>query len=445
VSTPTKTITIKKGDTLTAIAKANHTTVAALTSLNGIKNPNLIIAGASLKVPVAATKPATPAAKPPATTPAKPATKPWYVTTPPLWGTAEYLRMLYERDGIIPSWGKRNSNGSFTVLNVPALPEGFDKYGNAPPGYGTPGYTGPGSDAANNTPPGGSGGSAGGSTPTPSQTQADVDKLNAQHDAITILTNLFTSYGLGTLVPALTSYIQQGIGTDAVTVLLQQTPEYKQRFAANDKRLQAGLGALSPAEYIATERSYRSVMAAAGLPTGFFDNQSDFTNLIANDVSPTELQNRVTTATDAINKAPAATLNYFRQWYSTGDIVAYVLDPTRAQPAIEKNIRAAEAAGLAKGQGFSLGQSDAEHIGGKGLSLDQMSSALGFVGGELPTVNKLDQIYGGNVSQQDVLSEIFDNDAQAAKKRQALASQERAAFSGSSGTSGVTFSHETQV
>ena len=45
------TITIKSGDTLSAIAKRNGTTVEALAKANGISNPNKISAGAKLTVP----------------------------------------------------------------------------------------------------------------------------------------------------------------------------------------------------------------------------------------------------------------------------------------------------------------------------------------------------------------------------------------------------------
>lgn len=45
-----KTYTIKKGDTLTSIAKANGTTVSALQSKNGIKNANLIKVGQVIKL-----------------------------------------------------------------------------------------------------------------------------------------------------------------------------------------------------------------------------------------------------------------------------------------------------------------------------------------------------------------------------------------------------------
>jgi len=45
------TYTIKKGDTLTSIAKKHNTTVDALASANNIKNKNLIYAGNTLEIP----------------------------------------------------------------------------------------------------------------------------------------------------------------------------------------------------------------------------------------------------------------------------------------------------------------------------------------------------------------------------------------------------------
>lgn len=45
-------ITIKRGDTLWALSRKYGTTVQELAKINNIKNPDLIFAGASLKVPV---------------------------------------------------------------------------------------------------------------------------------------------------------------------------------------------------------------------------------------------------------------------------------------------------------------------------------------------------------------------------------------------------------
>lgn len=417
------------------------------------------------------------------------------IPPPPQWGTVAYLEWLWKYQGVIPSWGKRDGKtGKFTVASKPQSPVNGGSHGvpdivtdawtalyngtatqqdldiytawNSPQLWDkymshhqdtvfTGKYDGRGNVVANHpvysdgwTDPrqanGGSG--SGGSTDPNKPKDKTPEQIAQERDAITILTDVFSGYDLASLVPKIQEYIQSGVSADAVTILLSQTPEYKQRFAGNDARIKAGLGALSPADYIAAEKSYHQIMAAAGLPTGFYDQHSDFISFIGADVSPAELQDRVLAATDAINKAPASTLDYFKQWYSTGDLIAYALDPTKAAPAIEKNLKAAEAAGLAKYQGFDLGQSDAEHIGSKGLSLDQMQTGMSFVGGELPNVTKLDQIHGGNVTQQDLLGEIFDDNAAAGKKRQQLASQERAAFSGTAGAANsASLASEHQV
>jgi hypothetical protein len=53
-------------------------------------------------------------------------------------------------------------------------------------------------------------------------------------DWIEYTTQLFNNYGLGTLAPKITEYVQQGFSPDTVTLKLQETPEYKQRFAGNE-------------------------------------------------------------------------------------------------------------------------------------------------------------------------------------------------------------------
>lgn len=90
--------TIKKGDTLSKIAKQYGTTVSALASANSIKDPDKIRAGATINIPESAAAPAQPAATPaptPAAAPAPatpaPATTPTY-TVP----TEEELRKQAE-------------------------------------------------------------------------------------------------------------------------------------------------------------------------------------------------------------------------------------------------------------------------------------------------------------------------------------------------------------
>lgn len=270
-------------------------------------------------------------------------------------------------------------------------------------------------------------------TPTTNDPTDPFGGLNgADRDAAVALTNLFKSYGLGSLAPVILDFVRQGYSADTVSILLQQTPEYKQRFSANDKRLAAGLPVLSPAEYLATEASYRQIMSAAGLPIGFYDQPSDFTNWIASDVSPTEVQSRVQEASNLVNQADPNTLAYFRQHYTTGDLVAYALDQKKALPLIQKQVQAAEIGGAALNQGLSIGTDRAEQLANAGVTQSQAQSGFGFVQENLAATQKLGDIYGTQVSQEDLVNEVFNNDAAATQKRRTLASKERASFGGSS-------------
>ena len=57
-STPARIYTVEPGDTLSGIAAANHTTWPALAKLNNLANPNRIDVGQVLKLPAAASSPA---------------------------------------------------------------------------------------------------------------------------------------------------------------------------------------------------------------------------------------------------------------------------------------------------------------------------------------------------------------------------------------------------
>ena len=115
------------------------------------------------------------------------------------------------------------------------------------------------------------------------------------------LSQVFNSYGLNALAPKIKEFVQQGFTPDTVTLKLQETPEYKQRFIGNESRRKSGLSVLSPKEYLATEDAYRQIMRSTGLPKGFYDSPDDFSKFIESDVSPTELKQRVDLAQTAID------------------------------------------------------------------------------------------------------------------------------------------------
>jgi hypothetical protein len=265
----------------------------------------------------------------------------------------------------------------------------------------------------------------------------------AQRDASVALTALFTSYGLASLAPVIMGYIKDGYSADTASIMLQETSQYKTRFAGNDVRVKNGMAALSPAQYLATESAYSQVMQKYGLPSGFHDQTSDYQKFIENDVSASELDQRAQAASDFVNKNDPATLAYFKKYYSNGDMIAYALDPKRAAPLVGKAFEAANIGGAASTNGINIGQSTAETLAGAGVTSQQAQQGFGLVGQDAGTAANLSSIYGGQpLTTQDLISSTFKtgDSADADLRKAKLASQERAAFGGISGVSTTALS-----
>lgn len=260
----------------------------------------------------------------------------------------------------------------------------------------------------------------------------------ANKDALYGLNELFKSYGIGSLGPKIAEFLQNGYSADTISLLLRETPEYKKRFAANETRRAKGLPVLSPAEYLATETAYRQVMRAAGLPPGFYDRPDDFKKFLESDVSPTEIQSRVTEASNFINSATQEQKAMFGMWYTKGDMIAYALDPARAEPLIGKAFTAAKIGGEAVTQGLGrIEKSMATDIADRGISAEQASQGFSVIAGTIGNDQKLAAISGGQgITQYDAMREVFFNAADVTKRRDRLASQERGRFAGSSAVGG---------
>jgi hypothetical protein len=270
----------------------------------------------------------------------------------------------------------------------------------------------------------------------------------ATRDAAVALNDLFTSYGLKDFAPLITNYLKQGYSADTVSILLQNSSEYKQRFAGNDLRIKAGLPVLSPAEYLATERAYGQVLQKYGLPQGFYDNPADYNKWIGMDVSPTEIDTRAKQASDFLHQADPQELAFFKQHYTTGDMIAYALDPNRAAPLVGKAFQASQIGGKAADVGVGIDQATAEQLANNNINEQQAQQGFGQIAQESPTTNLLSALYGnsGNaVNQKDLIDATFLDNSQAQNKIKQLASQERGNFGGASGVSATTLSSETSL
>lgn len=281
----------------------------------------------------------------------------------------------------------------------------------------------------------------------------EEDRLRREQDSmIANMREFMAQNGLTELLAAVEKYVRAGYTGDSIWVMVKNDPQYQaaynSRFAANSERAKAGLPELSPATYIEMEQGYRSVMMSAGFPSGLFDQASDFTSLIARDVSVREVQQRVTSALDYINFSGNANVRQqLRDLYGLTDaqMAAYVLDPTRTMDFLDRemsnNLRRASVGGAAQTVGLGLSGNLRDQIAEVygGASGDQVfaDSTARFtdVATNAPLYQRL-AAYSGEVGTTDELVQeefSLSGASEVTNKKKTLASQERARFSGMSG------------
>lgn len=278
-------------------------------------------------------------------------------------------------------------------------------------------------------------GAAAGTTTPATPAVPSTGLSGAQQDAYNFILNaMLKPYGLEGLGPQLKQYIIQGYTGDNLGFMLQETAQYKERFKANELRQKAGLPVLNPAEYIATERSYRQIMESAGMPEGFYDSKDDFVGWLANDVSPTEIKSRVDLAVNATQNLDGGTKKAFMDYYGIGDsqLAAYFLDQGRALPALQKSARVVELGGAANRQGLDVGFDRANELA-ISPNAQNADAAFGQVASNWATGQKLGEIYGSDYSRTDAENEAFFGTASAKRKRAELGQMEANAFAGNGG------------
>jgi hypothetical protein len=340
---------------------------------------------------------------------------------------------LMGSDSIFTSSGKTgvSNSGKYYVKGVEVSPQEYtDTVGGGDTGDGIGG--------------GGTGaGGAGGGTGSLASAQANLAQ-EARKSAYDLLYEQFNQYGLGGLVEDIKGLVQENVSPSEFAIRLRQTESYKKRFAANAQRIAKGLTALSEGDYIGLEDKYQEIMRQYGMPDSYYKRgdmgrQEGFEKFIANDISSSELEDRIMTAQDRVLKANPEVARALKEFYpdiTNGDILAYTLDPSNAIKNIQRKVTAAEIGGAAMAQGLQTGLSRAEELAGYGI--DKAAAQQGFetVAQVAPRGGQLAEFYKESpYTQQTAEQEVFNlaGSAEAARQRKKLTSLETAAFSGSAG------------
>jgi hypothetical protein len=295
----------------------------------------------------------------------------------------------------------------------------------------------------------GKAGGAGGTSGSAGVGAAGTASAEAQSKALSaynLLLSEFSRYGLEALVTPLRDLVKQGLEGPEFQIALRNTDAYQKRFIANADRIKKGLVSLSPAEYLALEDGYQSLMRNYGLPASYYTKdslgtQAGFNKLIANDVSALELEDRIVTAQKRVLDAAPEVTTALRQFYpdiNNGDILAYTLDPEKGLTEIKRKITAAEIGGAALSAGLKTSLTDAEYLRRYGVTAETAKQGYGAIGGGLERGRQLASIYQEpDYTQAVAEEEIFNlpGQTEAQEKRKKIIGLEKATFGGQTGVS----------
>ena len=286
------------------------------------------------------------------------------------------------------------------------------------------------------------------------------------------LNAILTSYGLtGGISGGVLAMLQNGLDIATIQTILDSpdpmgainglglTPtqlsaatglvsSWQTRFSGNQARIAAGLNPLSPADYIANEQSYKTVMSMAGIPASSPLQSTDYLGkLMGADISPAETQMRVNAATAAVqNEDPQVLAQLQSQFGMTmPTIISHLLDPTVAAPLVQQEYNAATIGAEAARSGVNIayggtGPLSAMGLAAQGITQNQANQGFNTIAQEQPALQSIAGRYGAGIIGpngvgQALESSVFNTQGAAAAQQQVsrLTTAETAAFSGSAG------------
>lgn len=279
------------------------------------------------------------------------------------------------------------------------------------------------------------------------QAKLDAEARARRNNVFDSVTTVLKSYGIdldGTGLSALVrQWAQDDKSADWIRINLRDQQAYKDRFPAMAELIKRGQF-MDEAAYIEQERQYRQVLTSFDLPTGFYDQADDYTKFILNQVSVKELSDRITGAKTFLDEnTDSAYKQALQSFYgvSEGGMLAYVLDGDRAQPLIEKQIKAAAFAGAADTAGFGeLTATQAERYGATlGDQYDafgadarmQLEGRLGQIGAQAANDERLAFIDRQQFDRTDLIDAYVMNDQEKRLASESRGKREQARFGGS--------------
>jgi hypothetical protein len=276
-----------------------------------------------------------------------------------------------------------------------------------------------------------------------------ADELE-KRDAFALVQDTMRSYGFtDDELKSLTSFIESqiidpNIGPNMAILNMRNLDVYKNRFAGNTALLKAGKNALSEYDYLQQENAYDEYFNAYGVSN--LSTRAQKATLIGNSVSALEVDKRLNLAVKRVKNSDPEILKQLKAYYPSitdKDLVSYFLNPEATRIDLERKVTASEISSAAVGQGFKSTGLSALELADYGVDRATALEGYANVAGVLPEASKLGDIYGETGIKYDQMAgeEEFLKASDAAKrKRNVLASKERANFEGNAGNAPGAYS-----
>lgn len=232
-----------------------------------------------------------------------------------------------------------------------------------------------------------------------------------------IIRRMLEDYGLGSLANWAWERKRAGVSDEQILIELYDTPEFQQAYPEY-KQLAAKGRAYSVAELQAYRKAVVGIYRMYGIPQGFYDSPEDLSALAAGEVSIAEVSKRVSDAAEAMFQSSPTVRDEMQRLYGIGQgsLIAYFLDPNRAEPLIRQQYVSAQIGAQARDTGFGmLTQDEAQRLAGQGVDSQQAQKAFNDLAGARELFGALDR-GESDISRDTQLGAAFGGNADAQRQ-----------------------------
>jgi hypothetical protein len=246
----------------------------------------------------------------------------------------------------------------------------------------------------------------------------------------------------------LVSLIKANTPVDSIVAQVRNSDAYKTRFKGMAIRANKGYAAMTEAEYLQNEDSYKTQLRNASVYAYIAKDEDEFRNLaaqwIGGDVSPAEFSRRIDEGFAAVADSGRAVKKAFRRFYggfapSDPALLAYFLDPKKGLREIENEVAAVMVGGAAFEYGLNITRARAEMWSERGVDQEMAKSGFANIAREKPLIEKLARIHNETpLSQSDLEKFFFHENAYISQRRTRLFDEALAQFKEGSFGAGVS-------